>query len=90
LPVQRSFVSLLFTTPAAGPVRGGTARPVGVISQNGLHAWLDASCLPWCVVMIVAMLFRLLLIEHFLTTVSHAQSNASETEPRHLLAVPSA
>jgi hypothetical protein len=32
---------------------------VGVVSQSGLHAWLDASCAPWCVVMVVAMLFRL-------------------------------
>jgi hypothetical protein len=32
---------------------------VGVVSQGGLHAWLDASCGPWCLVMVVAMLFRL-------------------------------
>jgi hypothetical protein len=32
---------------------------VGVVSQSGLHAWLDASCAPWCGVMVVAMLFRL-------------------------------
>ena len=32
---------------------------VGVVSRSGLHAWLDASCAPWCVVMVVAMLFRL-------------------------------
>ena len=32
---------------------------VGVVSASGLHAWLNASCGPWCVVMIVAMLFRL-------------------------------
>jgi hypothetical protein len=31
----------------------------GVVSASGLHAWLAASCGPWCVVMIVAMLFRL-------------------------------
>jgi hypothetical protein len=32
---------------------------VGVVSASGLHAWLDASCGPWCAVMIVAMLVRL-------------------------------
>jgi hypothetical protein len=32
---------------------------VGVVSQSSLHAWLEASCAPWCVVMFVAMLFRL-------------------------------
>jgi hypothetical protein len=31
----------------------------GVVSQSSLQAWLEASCGPWCVVMIVAMLFRL-------------------------------
>jgi hypothetical protein len=29
------------------------------LSQSGLHAWLEASCAPWCVVMVVAMPFRL-------------------------------
>jgi hypothetical protein len=32
---------------------------VGVVLQSGLQAWLEASCGPWCVVMLVAMLFRL-------------------------------
>jgi hypothetical protein len=34
---------------------------LGVVSASGLHAWLDASCGPWCMVMIVPMLFRLSL-----------------------------
>lgn len=34
---------------------------VGVVSQSSLHAWVEASCAPWCVVMFVAMLFRLSL-----------------------------
>jgi hypothetical protein len=34
---------------------------MGVVSQGGLHAWVDASCAPWCVVMVVPMLFRLSL-----------------------------
>jgi len=34
---------------------------LGVVSQDGLHAWLNASCGPWCVVMVVPMLFRLSL-----------------------------
>jgi hypothetical protein len=32
---------------------------LGVVSPSGLDGWLDASCLPWCVVMFIAMLFRL-------------------------------
>jgi hypothetical protein len=31
---------------------------VGVVSQSAPQAWLEASCLPWCVVMFAAMLFR--------------------------------
>ena len=32
---------------------------LGLVSQRGLHAWLDASCGPLCAVMVVPMLFRL-------------------------------
>ena len=31
----------------------------GLVSQSGLQAWPKASCGPWCVVMIAAMIFRL-------------------------------
>jgi hypothetical protein len=32
---------------------------IGVLSLANLEAWLAAACLPWCVVMVVPMLFRL-------------------------------
>jgi hypothetical protein len=32
---------------------------IGVVSPSGLHAWVNASCAPWCAVMLVTMLFRL-------------------------------
>jgi hypothetical protein len=31
----------------------------GLVSQSGLQAWPKASCGPWCVVMIAAMIFQL-------------------------------
>jgi len=32
---------------------------IGVLSQVTLDAWPAAACFPWCVVMVVPMLFRL-------------------------------